>query len=97
MPLKQVTITTNGEIVGGHLFFDNDVGGTEAAPKGTYHIVVLREFYDYETGDRAIGTLTRPEEIERLVKAGTTRYEPKNHSWHPARVYFHLADATEVN
>lgn len=76
--------------------FDNDLGGTEMSDRhdiqGTFDVKVTRTFYDYETGQRYVGRLVKPEDVERTRKAGTTEYAPKKAGWDPAVVYWHGSD-----
>ena len=72
------------------LCFDNDLGGTECAPIGSYRIKIDRTFQDYETGRRGVGVLVDEKDIETLRQLGTTAFFPKKVDWNPAKVYFSM-------
>jgi hypothetical protein len=66
---------------------ENDQGGTDDLPAGTYKVRIVEEWNDYETGNRAIGVLTEKKDIETSRKAGKTGFAPKS-DYHPEKVYF---------
>lgn len=75
----------------------NDVGGTETLPKGRYKVMVTKQWEDYETGQRLIGTLQDEKDIAVARKKGTTGHanDPRmatlvreQKPWDPKVVYF---------
>jgi hypothetical protein len=71
---------------------NNDQGGTEFLPVGTYLVKVTDTWHDYEIGSRAKGVLVNEKDIEVSRKVGTTKFHPKE-KYYPERVYFSTDDA----
>jgi hypothetical protein len=81
----------------GDLTIKNDVGGTHWMPAGTYQLRVVNHFSDSEIGERGIGELLSPDDIETARKVGTTAPLPTHlpytehkpyFDWNPAICYF---------
>jgi hypothetical protein len=66
----------------------NDIGGTEKVPAGDYAVIIVRKWWDYETGWRHIGMVTNQDDADRIAAAGRTVYGPKDKAWDPTLVYF---------
>lgn len=73
----------------------NDVGGTMPVPRGQYAVIVLRSWFDYETGNRYVGQLVEQAAVDAMAKAGRTPYGPKVSDWDPSVVYFSDEEVTQ--
>lgn len=63
-------VKTTGKL-GTGLWMHNDVGGSCELPPGVYRVKVTKAWDDYETGQRCIGKLLDPKDIETARKTGT--------------------------
>lgn len=61
----------NHIIIAEEVSIHNDVGGTELV-QGPFHVKVIREWGDYETGGHLEGRLFREEDIAKTFETGTT-------------------------
>jgi hypothetical protein len=61
----------------------NDVGGTSELPVGSYRVRITKTWGDYETGQRCVGVLLDPKDIERSRRAGTTGKKPDDYKRYP--------------
>lgn len=59
-------------------YFRNDVGGTEIMTRNVT-VMVVKKWYDYETGWRFIGKLYNMTDVEAMRAAGVTRLKPEDY------------------
>lgn len=78
-----VTITS----VGGYsICFSNDLGGTREV-SGTFRVKIVKQWHDYETGWRFVGTVLDQADKDRLMVAGETGHRTTK-GYAPDTVYF---------
>lgn len=66
----------------------NDIGGTIAVPEGLYCVRIVREWYDYETGQHYAAMLTDQADLNRICSVTKTEYGPKAKDVDPSMVFF---------
>jgi hypothetical protein len=82
---QRLTLKTDG---GYGVATRNDVGGTEKIPDGEYDVIVIKAWWDYETGDRYHGQVVKQADVDRIAAATATPYTPKSREYDPSLVFF---------